>query len=97
VTPIRRQYLEVKRRFPGTIVLFRLGDVSETFDEDECDADQVLEESIGEATAHANPALNSRWQFYQPPWFTTRTPAFAPLLRTTSTAESLWPWILGRG
>jgi DNA mismatch repair protein MutS len=34
VTPIRRQYLEVKRRFPGTIVLFRLGDFYETFDED---------------------------------------------------------------
>jgi DNA mismatch repair protein MutS len=34
VTPIRRQYLDVKRRFPGTIVLFRLGDFYETFDED---------------------------------------------------------------
>ena len=42
VTPIRRQYLDVKRRFPGTIVLFRLGDFYETFDEDACDADQVL-------------------------------------------------------
>jgi DNA mismatch repair protein MutS len=34
VTPIRRQYLEIKRRFPETIVLFRLGDFYETFDED---------------------------------------------------------------
>jgi DNA mismatch repair protein MutS len=34
VTPIRRQYLDVKRRFPETIVLFRLGDFYETFDED---------------------------------------------------------------
>jgi DNA mismatch repair protein MutS len=34
VTPIRRQYLEIKRRFPDTIVLFRLGDFYETFDED---------------------------------------------------------------
>jgi DNA mismatch repair protein MutS len=34
VTPIRRQYLEVKRRYPGTIVLFRLGDFYETFDDD---------------------------------------------------------------
>jgi DNA mismatch repair protein MutS len=33
-TPIRRQYLEIKRRFPGAIVFFRLGDFYETFDED---------------------------------------------------------------
>ena len=33
-TPIRRQYLEIKRRFPRTIVFFRLGDFYETFDED---------------------------------------------------------------
>ncbi|MEW6142142.1 MAG: DNA mismatch repair protein MutS [Chloroflexota bacterium] len=34
VTPIRRQYLRVKQQYPGTIVLFRLGDFYETFDED---------------------------------------------------------------
>jgi len=33
-TPIRQQYLRIKRRYPGTIVLFRLGDFYETFDED---------------------------------------------------------------
>ena len=33
-TPIRRQYLELKRRHPGTILFFRLGDFYETFDED---------------------------------------------------------------
>ena len=33
-TPIRRQYLNIKRRFPKTIVFFRLGDFYETFDED---------------------------------------------------------------
>jgi DNA mismatch repair protein MutS len=33
-TPIRRQYLEIKRRHPQAIVLFRLGDFYETFDED---------------------------------------------------------------
>jgi DNA mismatch repair protein MutS len=32
-TPIRRQYLEIKRRFPHAIVFFCLGDFSETFDE----------------------------------------------------------------
>ena len=33
-TPIRRQYLDLKRRHPGTILFFRLGDFYETFDED---------------------------------------------------------------
>jgi DNA mismatch repair protein MutS len=33
-TPLRRQYLEIKRRFPQAIVFFRLGDFYETFDED---------------------------------------------------------------
>ncbi len=34
MTPIRRQYLEVKRRYPRAIVFFRLGDFYETFDDD---------------------------------------------------------------
>ncbi len=34
ITPIRRQYLEIKKQFPNAIVLFRLGDFYETFDED---------------------------------------------------------------
>ncbi|MGB6837749.1 MAG: DNA mismatch repair protein MutS [Dehalococcoidia bacterium] len=33
-SPIRHQYLEIKRRYPQAIVLFRLGDFYETFDED---------------------------------------------------------------
>src|SRR6478672_7910163 len=34
LTPFRRQYLQLKRRYPGTIVLFRLGDFYEAFDDD---------------------------------------------------------------
>ena len=34
VTPIRQQYLDIKRDHPNTIVFFRLGDFYETFDED---------------------------------------------------------------
>lgn len=34
VVPLRRQYLQIKQRFPDTILLFRLGDFYETFDED---------------------------------------------------------------
>lgn len=33
-TPVRRQYLQIKRQFPDTLVLFRLGDFYETFDDD---------------------------------------------------------------
>jgi DNA mismatch repair protein MutS len=33
-TPIRQQYLRIKQKYPDAIVLFRLGDFYETFDED---------------------------------------------------------------
>ncbi len=33
-TPMRRQYLRIKREYPDTIVFFRLGDFYETFDDD---------------------------------------------------------------
>ena len=34
ITPIRKQYLEIKRQHPDSILFFRLGDFYETFDED---------------------------------------------------------------
>ncbi len=34
VTPIRRQYLNIKKEYPNAIVFFRLGDFYETFDND---------------------------------------------------------------
>jgi DNA mismatch repair protein MutS len=34
VTPIRQQYLEIKRKYPNAILFFRLGDFYETFDQD---------------------------------------------------------------
>jgi len=33
-TPVRRQYLSIKKQYPNAIVFFRLGDFYETFDED---------------------------------------------------------------
>lgn len=33
-TPMRKQYLELKAQHPDTLLLFRLGDFYETFDED---------------------------------------------------------------
>ena len=41
--PIRRQYLQIKRRFPDTILLFRLGDFYETFEGDAETAARVLD------------------------------------------------------
>jgi len=34
ITPIRQQYLDIKKDYPDTIVFFRLGDFYETFDQD---------------------------------------------------------------
>jgi len=42
-TPLRRQYLEIKRRYPGMLLLFQVGDFYETFDEDA----QVLSRELG--------------------------------------------------
>ena len=42
MTPIRRQYLKIKQRYPDTLLLFRLGDFYETFDEDSHIASEVL-------------------------------------------------------
>jgi DNA mismatch repair protein MutS len=33
-TPVRQQYLDIKRQYPDTILFFRLGDFYETFDRD---------------------------------------------------------------
>ena len=42
-TPIRRQYLELKERYPDTVLFFRLGDFYETFDDDAKIASDVLQ------------------------------------------------------
>ena len=42
-TPLRHQYLRIKRRFPDTILLFRLGDFYETFDDDARIVSQVCD------------------------------------------------------
>ncbi len=42
-TPIRQQYLRIKRKYPQAIVFFRLGDFYETFDEDAKLASKELE------------------------------------------------------
>src|SRR4030081_1962906 len=43
LSPIRRQFLELKRRQPDAILLFRLGDFYETFEDDAPLAARVLD------------------------------------------------------
>ncbi|MBN1191802.1 MAG: DNA mismatch repair protein MutS [Dehalococcoidales bacterium] len=43
LTPIRQQYLRIKRRYPNVIVFFRLGDFYETFDDDARTTSRELE------------------------------------------------------
>jgi hypothetical protein len=43
VVPLRRQYLQIKARYPDTILFFRLGDFYETFDGDAETASRVLD------------------------------------------------------
>jgi len=42
-TPIRQQYLRIKRKYPQAIVFFRLGDFYETFDDDAVITSRELE------------------------------------------------------
>ncbi|MCS7029765.1 MAG: DNA mismatch repair protein MutS [Bacteroidia bacterium] len=41
-TPLMKQYAEIKSKYPGTIVLFRVGDFYETFGEDAIKTSKIL-------------------------------------------------------
>jgi len=41
-TPLMKQYAEIKSKYPGTIVLFRIGDFYETFGEDAIKVSKIL-------------------------------------------------------
>ena len=41
-TPLMRQYYKIKERHPGTILLFRMGDFYETFEEDAVTVSEIL-------------------------------------------------------
>ncbi len=56
VTPVRRQYLDIKRQFPNAIVFFRLGDFYETFDEDA----EVVARELDIVLTSRNVAKNQR-------------------------------------
>ena len=42
MTPLMQQYTEIKRQYPGALVLFRMGDFYETFNDDAKVASKIL-------------------------------------------------------
>ena len=54
VTPVRRQYLKIKHSYPDALVLFRLGDFYETFDDDAQLAARELEITLTSRTLGKN-------------------------------------------
>ena len=54
LTPVRRQYLKIKNSYPDAVVLFRLGDFYETFDDDAELASRELEITLTSRTMGKN-------------------------------------------
>jgi DNA mismatch repair protein MutS len=42
LTPMMKQYMDIKARYPGTMLLYRMGDFYETFHEDAINASRIL-------------------------------------------------------
>jgi len=42
LTPVMKQYTDIKKRYPDALILFRLGDFYEMFGEDACEAAPIL-------------------------------------------------------
>ena len=58
ITPLRRQYLEIKSQYPDCILMFRLGDFYEMFDEDAELASRELEITLtSRATSKKGPRV----------------------------------------
>ena len=58
MTPIRNQYLSVKQSYPDAIVLFRLGDFYETFDDDAVTLSSVLGVALTKRDVGSNRKSN---------------------------------------
>ena len=55
VTPVRKQYLDIKAQYPDCILLFRLGDFYEMFDEDAEIASRELDIALTGRTYGKDP------------------------------------------
>ena len=51
LTPVRKQYLNIKKQYPGAILFFRMGDFYETFDQD---AELISKEPLGVLVRHGD-------------------------------------------
>ena len=47
VTPLMRQYNDIKVKYPDALLLFRVGDFYETFGQDAIKASKILEIILG--------------------------------------------------
>lgn len=56
ITPVRRQYLQIKAQYPDAIVFFRLGDFYETFDDDA----EIVAHELGLTLTSRNVAKGQR-------------------------------------
>ena len=64
LTPLRQQYLDVKKQYPDTIVFFRLGDFYETFDDDarktaEALVSRAVQDSDGQLAIFMRPSMTT--------------------------------------
>ena len=53
-TPAMRQFIEVKNRYPNTLVLFRMGDFYETFFKDAVIANRLIGITLTKRGRHAD-------------------------------------------
>jgi DNA mismatch repair protein MutS len=67
ITPSRQQYLDIKAQYPDAIVLFRLGDFYETFDQDAEVAARELDLVLTSRPQGKNQALPCRRKLHCPP------------------------------
>ena len=83
-TPARRQYLKMKEEHPDAILLFRMGDFYETFDEDARITARELEIALtsrgdgqGAAGASGRDTISRLWTATWPDWSSaaTRSPS----------------------
>ncbi|RME84741.1 MAG: DNA mismatch repair protein MutS, partial [Caldilineae bacterium] len=68
-TPMRRQYLQIKKQYPDAILFFRLGDFYETFDEDA----KIVAEVCDVALTSRPVTKNQRVPLAGVPWHSVET------------------------
>lgn len=72
-TPAMRQFIEVKRRYPETLVLFRMGDFYETFFDDAAKANRLI--GITRSAESSRTAIRFRWPAFRWSRSTSTSPA----------------------